>query len=174
MIYPNEDTLLEDGNAGVLLPTDTRRPLTTTRPRPGMPPPPPVAQTRPATPARRRMRGDVLILPARRVSVSHDRTQNPRQAPPVELLAMPNILGLEPNPGRQSWEKSLGEFLAIVVSARLHQVFVDLAGQRITYADFFYYCRCRATPESCLSCISLRSFPNPIGDTQRHSGETSL
>ena len=85
---------------------------------------------------------------------------------------MPNILGLEPNPGRQSWEKSLGEFLAIVVSARPNQVFVELAGQRITYADF--YRRCRATPESCLSCISLRSFPNPIGDTQHHSGETSL
>ena len=57
---------------------------------------------------------------------------------------MPNILGLEPNPGRQSWEKSLGEFLAIVVSARPHQVFVELAGQQITYADFYRRCRAAA------------------------------
>ena len=57
---------------------------------------------------------------------------------------MPNILGLEPNPGRQSWEKSLGEFLAIVVSARPDQVFVELAGQQITYADFYRRCRAAA------------------------------
>ena len=55
---------------------------------------------------------------------------------------MSNVLGLEPLSNRQSWEKSLGEFLEIVVSANPDKVFVEIAGQQITYADF--YSRCRA------------------------------
>ena len=55
---------------------------------------------------------------------------------------MSNVLGLEPLSNRQSWEKSLGEFLEIVVNANPDKVFVEIAGQQITYADF--YSRCRA------------------------------
>ena len=54
---------------------------------------------------------------------------------------MPNILGLDPIPGRQSWEKSLGEFLAIAARANPDKVFVEIAGQQITYADFYRRCR---------------------------------
>ena len=54
------------------------------------------------------------------------------------------ILGLDPIPGRHSWEKSLGEFLETAVSANPDQVFVEIAGQRITYADFYRRCRAAA------------------------------
>ena len=58
---------------------------------------------------------------------------------------MANILGLEPRPGRQSWEKSLGEFLQIVADANPGKVFVEIDGQRITYGDFMRRCRSAAT-----------------------------
>ena len=54
------------------------------------------------------------------------------------------ILGLDPIPGRRSWEESLGEFLQTVVSANPDQVFVEIAGQQITYADFYRRCRAAA------------------------------
>ena len=54
------------------------------------------------------------------------------------------ILALDPIPGRHSWEKSLGEFLQTVVSANPDQVFVEIAGQQITYADFYRRCRAAA------------------------------
>ena len=57
---------------------------------------------------------------------------------------MPDILGLDPIPGRRSWEKSLGEFLEIVVGANPDKVFVEIAGQQITYADFYRRCRAAA------------------------------
>ena len=58
---------------------------------------------------------------------------------------MSSILGLEPLPNRQSWEKSLGEFLEIVVGANPDRTFIEIAGQRITYADFYRRCRSAAT-----------------------------
>ena len=58
---------------------------------------------------------------------------------------MSNILGLESLPGRQSWEKSLGEFLEIVVGSNPDKIFVEIAGQRITYSDFYHRCRSAAT-----------------------------
>ena len=57
---------------------------------------------------------------------------------------MVNILGLEPRPGRQSWEKSLGEFLQIAADANPGKVFVEIDGQRITYGDFMRRCRSAA------------------------------
>ena len=57
---------------------------------------------------------------------------------------MSNVLGLEPLSNRQSWEKSLGEFLEIVVNANPDKVFVEIAGQQITYADFYRRCRAAA------------------------------
>jgi crotonobetaine/carnitine-CoA ligase len=54
---------------------------------------------------------------------------------------MNNILGLDPLPGRQSWEKSLGEFLGIVTAADPGKVFIEIAGQQITYGDFMSRCR---------------------------------
>ena len=54
---------------------------------------------------------------------------------------MTTILGLEPLPGRQSWEKSLGEFLEIVTAVHPDKVFVDIAGQQITYRRFMGRCR---------------------------------
>lgn len=54
---------------------------------------------------------------------------------------MTTILGLEPLPNRRSWEKSLGEFLEIVVSANPDKVFVEIAGQQITYGEFYSRCR---------------------------------
>ena len=54
---------------------------------------------------------------------------------------MSAILGLEPLPGRQSWEKSLGEFLEIVTAAYPDKVFVEIDGQSITYAEFMGRCR---------------------------------
>ncbi len=58
---------------------------------------------------------------------------------------MSSILGLEPLPDRQSWEKSLGEFLEIVVGSNPDKIFVEIAGQRITYSDFYRRCRSAAT-----------------------------
>ena len=54
---------------------------------------------------------------------------------------MSAVLGLDPLPGRQSWEKSLGEFLAIATAACPHKVFVEIAGQRITYRELMRRCR---------------------------------
>ena len=54
---------------------------------------------------------------------------------------MTTILGLEPLSGRQSWEKSLGEFLEIVTAVHPDKVFVDIAGQQITYRRFMGRCR---------------------------------
>ena len=59
---------------------------------------------------------------------------------------MNNILGLDPPPGRQSWEKYLGEFLGIVTAADPGKVFIEIAGQQITYGDFMS--RCRRPPAS--------------------------
>ena len=58
---------------------------------------------------------------------------------------MVNVLGLDPKPGRASWEKSLGEFLEIVTSANPDKVFVEIAGQHITYGQFMRRCRAAAT-----------------------------
>ena len=58
---------------------------------------------------------------------------------------MVNVLGLEPRPGRQSWEKSLGEFLEIAAGANPGKVFVEIDGQQITYGDFMRRCRAAAT-----------------------------
>ncbi len=54
---------------------------------------------------------------------------------------MSNILGLDALPGRQSWEKSLGEFLEIVTSEYPDKVFVEIDGQQITYRQFMGRCR---------------------------------
>ena len=54
---------------------------------------------------------------------------------------MTTVLGLEPLPGRQSWEKSLGEFLEIVTAVHHDQVFVEIDGQQITYGRFMRRCR---------------------------------
>ncbi len=58
---------------------------------------------------------------------------------------MSSILGLEPLPNRQSWEKSLGEFLEVVVGSNPDKTFIEIAGQGITYADFYRRCRSAAT-----------------------------
>ena len=58
---------------------------------------------------------------------------------------MSSILGLDPLSDRHSWEKSLGEFLDIVVRSNPDQIFVEIAGQQITYADFYRRCRSSAT-----------------------------
>ena len=58
---------------------------------------------------------------------------------------MSSILGLDPLPGRQSWEKSLGEFLESVVRSDPDKIFIEIAGQQITYADFYRRCRSAAT-----------------------------
>ena len=58
---------------------------------------------------------------------------------------MSSILGLEPLSDRHSWEKSLGEFLEIVVSSNPDKIFIEIAGQQITYADFYRRCRSAAT-----------------------------
>ena len=58
---------------------------------------------------------------------------------------MSAILGLEPRPGRHSWEKSLGEFLETATAADPDKVFVEIAGQRITYREFMGRCRQAAT-----------------------------
>ena len=58
---------------------------------------------------------------------------------------MSTILGLESAPNRQSWEKSLGEFLEAVVSANPDKVFIEIAGQQITYSEFYGRCRSAAT-----------------------------
>ncbi len=58
---------------------------------------------------------------------------------------MVNVLGLDPKPGRASWEKSLGEFLEIVTSANPQKVFVEIDGQHITYGQFMGRCRAAAT-----------------------------
>ena len=57
---------------------------------------------------------------------------------------MSTILALDPLPHRQSWEKSLGEFLDIVVKAHPDKVFVEIAGRQITYAEFYRRCRSAA------------------------------
>ena len=54
---------------------------------------------------------------------------------------MTTVLGLEPLAGRRSWEKSLGEFLEIVTAVHPDKVFVDIAGQQITYRRFMQRCR---------------------------------
>ncbi len=54
---------------------------------------------------------------------------------------MSNILGLEPLPGRHSWEKSLGEFLEIVTAAYPDKAFVEIAGQTVTYRQLMERCR---------------------------------
>jgi crotonobetaine/carnitine-CoA ligase len=54
---------------------------------------------------------------------------------------MSSILGLEPLPGRHSWEKSLGEFLEFVTGAYPDKVFIEIAGQEITYRQFMQKCR---------------------------------
>ena len=54
---------------------------------------------------------------------------------------MSSILGLEPLPGRRSWEKSLGEFLEIVTAAYPDKTFVEIDGQEITYRQFMERCR---------------------------------
>ena len=58
---------------------------------------------------------------------------------------MSSILGLDPLPDRHSWEKSLGEFLDIVVRSNPDKIFVEIAGQQITYSDFYRRCRSAAT-----------------------------
>ena len=58
---------------------------------------------------------------------------------------MSSILGLDPLPGRQSWEKSLGEFLDTVVRSDPDKIFIEIAGQEITYSDFHRRCRSAAT-----------------------------
>ncbi len=58
---------------------------------------------------------------------------------------MSSILGLEPLSDRHSWEKSLGEFLEIVVGSNPDKIFIEIAGQQITYADFYRRCRSAAT-----------------------------
>ena len=58
---------------------------------------------------------------------------------------MSSILGLDPLPDRQSWEKSLGEFLDSVVRSNPDKTFVEIAGQQITYSDFYRRCRSAAT-----------------------------
>ncbi len=58
---------------------------------------------------------------------------------------MSRILGLEPLPNRQSWEKSLGEFLEIVVGSNPDKTFIEIAGRQITYSDFYHRCRSAAT-----------------------------
>jgi len=54
---------------------------------------------------------------------------------------MSSILGLEPLSGRRSWEKSLGEFLEIVTATYPEKVFVEIAGEEITYRQFMERCR---------------------------------
>ena len=54
---------------------------------------------------------------------------------------MSSILGLEPLPGRRSWEKSLGEFLEVVTAAYPDKAFVEIAGQEITYRQLMERCR---------------------------------
>ncbi len=58
---------------------------------------------------------------------------------------MVNVLGLDAQPGRRSWEKSLGEFLQIVTAANPDRVFVEIAGQQVTYGQFMSRCRAAAT-----------------------------
>ena len=58
---------------------------------------------------------------------------------------MSSILGLDPLSGRQSWEKSLGEFLDTVVRSDPDKIFIEIAGQEITYSDFHRRCRSAAT-----------------------------
>ena len=58
---------------------------------------------------------------------------------------MSRILGLEPLPNRQSWEKSLGEFLEIVVGSNPDKTFIEIAGRQITYSNFYRRCRSAAT-----------------------------
>ena len=57
---------------------------------------------------------------------------------------MSSILGLDPLPNRQSWEKSLGEFLDAVVRSNPDKIFVEIAGRQITYSDFYRRCRSAA------------------------------
>lgn len=54
---------------------------------------------------------------------------------------MSSILGLEPLPGRHSWEKSLGEFLEVVTAAYPDKAFVEIAGQEIAYRQLMERCR---------------------------------
>ena len=58
---------------------------------------------------------------------------------------MTNVLGLDPIPGRHSWEKSLGEFLEIVTGANPGKTFVEMDGYHITYGEFMARCRSAAT-----------------------------
>ncbi len=46
---------------------------------------------------------------------------------------MIGIIGLEPHPGRQSWEWSLGEFLTMAVQKQPDKVFLEIAGEKIIY-----------------------------------------
>ncbi len=58
---------------------------------------------------------------------------------------MTNVLGLDPIPGRHSWEKSLGEFLEIVTGTNPGKTFVEIDGRHITYGEFMARCRSAAT-----------------------------
>ena len=83
----------------------------------------------------------LLTVPALRVSV------NPLLFQPMgafRVIHMSRILGLEPLSGRRSWEKSLGEFLETVTAAYPDKVFIEIAGQEITYRQFMERCRSAA------------------------------
>ena len=46
---------------------------------------------------------------------------------------MAGIIGLDPQPGRQSWEWPLGEFIEMAVRREPDKVFLEIAGEKITY-----------------------------------------
>ena len=82
---------------------------------------------------------------------------------------MNSILGLEPLPGRRSWEKSLGEFLEIVTAAYPDKAFVEIAGEEITYRQFMERCRQAAGMFSSLGvghgdrvCLFLPNVPEVL------------
>ena len=50
---------------------------------------------------------------------------------------MAGIIGLDPQPGRQSWEWSLGEFVGMALRlGEPDKVFLEIAGEKITYRQF--------------------------------------
>jgi crotonobetaine/carnitine-CoA ligase len=49
---------------------------------------------------------------------------------------MHNILGLNPAVGRRPWKWSLGEFLELAAGLNPDKVFVEIAGQQVTYRQF--------------------------------------
>jgi crotonobetaine/carnitine-CoA ligase len=49
---------------------------------------------------------------------------------------MNSILGLNPSDGRQPWQRSLGEFLNLAAGLSPDKVFVEIAGEQLTYRQF--------------------------------------